>query len=302
MNRRLFILGLLMSVATIVCADVYLGVGLSGAYPWHLRKDAQDVATTLPAFNTSLGYRGEAGVSINYQHEHFLLSAGLGAAYQMASVKLAQAAQSNFTMTDGRGVSYEYQIILDPRRDQLKQLDIEIPVLLGAEISSFYFLAGVKFAFNAYAATRVDATYTTQSIFDRYYEPIIDYSEQTYSESEPVKLTLGIRGVIEAGASLTLGAQQFSTKKGKQKLRIAAYLEFAPAGQQLLTHHYTSLVQPDDNKQPQLYHLYTISNNGAPLINTTAMCAGIRLTYLIPLHTSSHKSARGGNRKCHCEK
>ena len=137
--QRYVILSLLTVFSMAASAQIKNHIGLWGEVgEWSLLPQASQ-------YPNSLGAAGGAGLMYDMQYKHLIFDIGVGANYgitrfnQSINIDTVLSGQKDL---DGDIFDYVYQV--RDRRDQYRNLMIQVPVMVGGQIGRFYGLVGVK--------------------------------------------------------------------------------------------------------------------------------------------------------------
>ena len=277
-----FVIALLISVTSNARVNNYIGA-YANLGEWSFLPSQSD-------YKASLGVAGGAGflyelqAGSKYSQTRFLLDIGVGAVGGMTSYSQtsnAEAVLKDQLDLDSELFDYVYEV--SDRKDQYKDLAVQVPVMIGVQHKKFYMLAGVKIYSHVLTKSYSTAMLTT---YGRYaaFDDFRDMPEYQFFSGLQYPLDGKAKGVktslkLDMDASLELGlrlgyvpdAVGFDVPKRKIEYRIAAFADYG-----LLDVHY---------KRDQLAvgalnadgHVVPLSNMGyntgatAPVYNTKTM-------------------------------
>lgn len=152
----LIFLGLTLSVNAQV--KNYWGLHFQGA-EWSLLTDNESTVAN------SKGIQGGIGFDYEMHHRHFLFTTGvtLSAGQTVFGIGADSARLENeWDLDPLNPMQFDYVYQISGRKDYYRNVSVQIPVMAGAQVDRFYFLAGLKFNYLAPLNTSaVSATITT---------------------------------------------------------------------------------------------------------------------------------------------
>lgn len=134
---------------------------------------------TMEASNwvLSLGYE--------YEYIHFITQTGVGIRTRFADVELDNYQTSTFTY-DTQGKLFEYAYQFTNRYDQSTGCSLDIPLLVGAKFSCFYFLVGIINNVHFYEHYTMNVSLTCKGYYDRYVGDYADMDNHAFYTNEPL--------------------------------------------------------------------------------------------------------------------
>ncbi len=288
---RQFLLAILtcLSFATL-SAQLYLGVATSAMATW--QTDNLDFTQTQPGGGATLG-----GV-IQYNIRHFYLRSGVSLEYFNAIQKISNT-DFNIPMQDAEGISFIYRGEIQNRRDNVRFLEISIPLILGAQLQHFYFGGGIRAVFPTLSRAQQKAQYMTLGDYEgRYYEDLSDmpqhgfYDYRSITTGNTLSLQPDIRICFETGAIV-------NTKIGRNKysdiLKIGLYAEYGLLNT-IKNNGNLELNQIDLSPfpMPTINNVYTTTQAGAFSVHNIML--GLHIAWLFPISNT----ARHSHNKCMC--
>lgn len=152
------------------------------------------------------------GAHIGYglQKKHFILNIGLGAEYYRFSSSIDDYTE-RIPATDSQGIDYTQQRDYTNGNQTNQQVELQLPVMAGAEFKHFYFLAGITPAIRIYEHTTTEGEITITAHYDMFYDPFEDmpnHGYTTYPYNEKHKST-DLTPLIYASAEIGVPIKQF---------------------------------------------------------------------------------------------
>ena len=226
-----------------------------------------------------LGGGGMIGAGYQWQKKLFILNTGAEISFQHRITSIANT-QISQDMLDTEKMPFTYRGYIKDRTDNMNSLDINIPVLAGIQGKVGYLLGGLKLSINGYTWCKQQAYYSTDGLYDRFYDPLVDMPNHGFHDYEPASTKSSCWIGAELMASAEMGVV-FPTKKNNTKIRLGIFGDFGIFQySNRITNQQGPLLQADWTNflQLTLNNAY-FSNEGvkAALHN---MNAGIKLTIL----------------------
>lgn len=199
--------------------------------------------TMLPSqskYGPSFGVAGGAGALYELQvgpaakTTRFLFDLGVGLQGGMTAYKqggIMEAVLPNQTDLDGDKFDYVYS--LSNRRDQYKDIALNVPLMIGVQHKKFYMLAGVKLYTHLYTKTSATTNVTTlgrsEDFDDFRNQPEYQFFENiSASGSAKTKLNLDLDVSLEIGGRIgqVIDAVGFDVPKRKIEYRLAGFVDY----------------------------------------------------------------------------
>ena len=255
---RRYITILLLALSCYVHAQHRMGVAVAPSMTWQL--------DSLPHTRSVPGVGGELGLVYQYQYQAFLLQTGI----DLSFANMRQAIDSTIIHTD---------TICRNRVDQMRMMQLSLPLMIGAQAHHFYALAGAKLVLHPHVATYQSASIAVREGGDRYYDDYNQLFMDAHSISNRGKMTLqpDIRACLEIGTRFPI-RRYYNPQQIPPIIQIGVFAEYG------LLHTtpdtYTSM---DNNGHATAK--YDIDHIYAPLTDDPAfqlhhLHAGIRVTLL----------------------
>lgn len=180
------------------------------------------------------GLNTNLGIDYRLFHNNFLLSVGAEGMYGLYSNSLDDI-EETIPMMDTEGDFFDMHAVLDHPRDYAHMVNVNLPLLVGGEWGSFYFLVGPKLSLNMYGATSSSAAVTTYGEYDRYYDDFYDMVNHQFETARPISSgVLPMKWNMNVLAHLEIGGrvddypdnQGFQARKEKVRVYLAGYVDF----------------------------------------------------------------------------
>ena len=170
---------------------------------------------------------GGGGLGYQLRYKKFLMTTGLELQTYNSLTNLAVPTQS-FGVQEYESMQYQYNF--DKMTDFWQTNYLQIPILMGMELPTWYWQAGVKVGINAFATSFVNSSFTTsikdsELIDDLVNMPthILGTSTGAMDKPAPIKLNPNVALAAEVGISL----DRWLTPQVKRGRRMTAGQKFA---------------------------------------------------------------------------
>lgn len=134
----------------------------------------------------SNGISPALGIGYRYKYRHLILDLGLNAEYRYTMNGLYDIIDVQANETDE---STRLQLVghytWRDRSTRMQNAGIGIPVMIGAEWSKFYMMAGAKFNMDVWNSVRENGLYSYRAEFDRFANILVNIPEHGVVENEP---------------------------------------------------------------------------------------------------------------------
>ena len=281
---RLLLTAALLAVGLteVVRAESYLGVTGGAFASWH--------ADNSQVTSAKLGGGGELTFSYHAQRDNLLFMVGVSAAFASNRVAVDDIDDViSIPATDSRGIDYLMVADMKDREGRNRMTDLKLPVLLGGEWASWYFLAGPVFVANLKTSTYDVASIRTKGRYDRYYEDLVNMPQHGFHDFEKtetkgsLRFRYDVRLAVETGYTFQLQRTRFATHTYTDSaLRLGLFAEIG-------------VLNINPNRHNPLVGGRVVDNNGTTHITLSpvygsdltadnwvrSMSVGVRLTYLI---------------------
>lgn len=220
------------AVAVPASAQLFhqLGFTVNGGYA-SMASSAKDIHP---------GYGFQTAVDFNYelQYGHLIFDTGLGVQWNDSRVKVDNTSFRTPLYYDSQNTPFRMGILTEQRQDVCRELELQLPMLVGGIYGHFYFLGGLKLNVPLYGRTRVKADVTTIGYYDKYVAPIVNDDRHGFRSDVPANMRGPQLKVlpVDLQASFELGynfsAREDMVKDGvksirEHRLRVAAYVDYS---------------------------------------------------------------------------
>jgi hypothetical protein len=291
-RNELLLIALIVALACpTIAAQHYVGAMIDGGAAWHLYREDNITLNHNSLAQPKIGASGSIGGVYQFQHNEFLLQTGLS----LSEVWVRQMVDTMFiknAMQDSEGYDFTYCGEVYDRVDYALLTELDVPLLLGAQVGSFHVLAGVKCAVTVYGVSVQEALLTTHGDYgDRYYGVLENMPQHGFFEArelaarDSLMFRPDVRLCLELGWTCALTKSY--TKKRSPKLQLGAYLEYGVGNPLNLSKntdaYFGASYYPDMNVNlnpigSALSREYSALNN---------LRVGIRATVLFPMKAKS---------------
>lgn len=181
-----------------------------------------------------MGLGGGGGLGIGYEWRSagaFLFQVGLGAKYAQSGLRIDDATFTLANQIDAQSVDglFDYQYIQTGRRDRYTTMAMQVPLMVGAHVGHFYFLAGAKLNLNVLNSYKAEATYSAVGIYKEFYDPFAGmpnhgfFSDYALSTNDRTSMKVNVAGSVELGAEFPLNGE--SRGATDNFFRVAAFAD-----------------------------------------------------------------------------
>ena len=164
----------------------------------------------------------------------FLLNVGLqfAVAHTAFSLPDMQKAISNVRDDEGDQLNYIYHQF--NRRDSYTNLALQLPVLIGAQVRNFYFLAGAKIGVSIYGANHIRTNISSSGDYEKFIDEFVDmpehlfYDGMSFTKSARTTFQPAVKPHFEIGYVFGSFYSQkgFDVPKQKNLYRIAVFFDY----------------------------------------------------------------------------
>lgn len=172
-----------------------------------------------------IGEGGMIGAGYQWSKNYFAINTGLEFSFQHRILGVSNAELSQ-AMLDTEGMPFIYNGHIKDRTDVMNVLDLNIPILVGAKGNVGYILAGLKLGINSYTWTKQTGYYSTEGLYDRFYDPLVNMPNHGFHDYEAATthnkgwLGLNLKASLEFGAIIP-------TKNEHLKVRLGLFADYA---------------------------------------------------------------------------
>ncbi len=209
MKNKHLIVALFALLPLTVAADNNLGA--HGFVVWANGGISNYIGST-PGAKMGIGGGGALGLGYEWRGTAFLLQTGLAGKYAQSGLRINDATyllpdQIDPQAVDGR---FDYQYIQKNRQDQYTTITAQIPLMVGAHINRFYFLAGAKINLNVINSYKANATYSAVGIYKEFIDPLANmpnhgfFTDYALSTSDKTAMKVNVAGSFELGGEIPL--------------------------------------------------------------------------------------------------
>ena len=135
--------------------------------------DIKDVSS-----NVSFGIGNGVGVGYEMRASAFLLNVGVGINFTHSIVNVGELTQTLKDQKDDDWISggelFDYTYTQTHRHDSYSNLSVQVPLMIGAAVKRFYFLAGAKLDLSVLARSEAKATISSTMKYHDYPSPVPD--------------------------------------------------------------------------------------------------------------------------------
>lgn len=252
-------------------------------------------ANNCEAFSVGRGFHTTLGFNYELQYGHLLFDTGAGVQWRSAGVSAQDDAfVYEDELQDTQNEPFHLKVITEQRTDYTRNVELQIPALVGGIYGHFYFLGGLKLNVPLYGVSRTHAHLTTQGLYDRYLLPLtsMDYhgfrtDVHTSTRGPKVAmLPVDLKASFELGYNFASSDVVMNTGERivrEYRMRIAAYCDYSLIPQ----HKNTVPAAPVSVNAAMPYDLgqYHFTNilNSAPALNSylAGVNLGVKFTFMV---------------------
>ena len=266
--QRYVILSLLTVFSVTASAQIKNHIGLWGEVgEWSLLPQASQ-------YPNSLGVAGGAGLLYDLQYKHLIFDIGVGLNYGMTSFnQTSNAADTLFNQTDIQGETFNYIYQVRDRRDQYKNMMLQVPIMVGGQWGRFYGLVGVKAGLSLMTKSFSRANITTYGDYP-FYDDFRNMPEYQFFDNVPFEKNYNAKFNFNLDLSAEIGLRLgfltdlrgFDVPKSKVQYRLGLFANYG-----LLDIH-----TADTKTALTLPSGYNVAET-APVYNTQSMLENITM-------------------------
>lgn len=177
-------------------------------------------------------------VCYELSYDKLLMQVGAGGEFSRANIQAADYLTS-VRAFDTQGTEFTYSLQFTGRADRASAVSVSVPLLLGCQVSYFYFLAGAIGSVTLYQHTRSSVNLTSWGTYDRYVSDLGDMVNHAFYTNEPISRSSGaaciwpriqVRPHLEVGGRFSAADLSNSGYRSKSRqditFRLAAYAEY----------------------------------------------------------------------------
>lgn len=201
--------------------SVWGGLGYAGLVP-----DKKDVGKMN-------GGGLEVGVGYKLLYNKFLFSVGVDADFAVLKADWEDATFKR-NMMDTEGDQFVLNATLSDRMDVAKRMNVNVPILFGAEFNRIYFLAGAKVGLDMYGRDKTTSVLNTSATYERFPKEFEDMENHGLYKNKAVKgedmklsLSPKVSGYAELGWRLDNRERHYTYhQRVKMRYYLAVYAEY----------------------------------------------------------------------------
>jgi hypothetical protein len=219
---------LLFTLCLIVCSqfsnlfaqtthNIY--VDAAGGYSSFLLKNAPD-------FTVSGSWGGGFGAGYELNVNEFILKFGAEATYLNADLGFKNFTQQiELIDADNPNEFYTGNYAFSGNTDRYCFANVNIPLMLGFRVQSFYVLAGGKFGFNLFSSNKTTATVVSTGTYFDFIDDFEDMPNHSFFKTEEKSEFKG-KFPVNAYLSGEVGFYLNANSEKKTKYRLAAFADY----------------------------------------------------------------------------
>ena len=185
------------------------------------------------ASSTSFGVGGGVGAGYEMHVSKFMWTAGLHFNTLHNSFRLGNI-ENSFDAVDDEGDAFLFTYRQNNRRDSYTEMSLQIPVMLGADLGRFYFLAGVKMDFSLFGRSRVKTVLTSSGEYVDLIDPLSGmpehgfFNDMAFNQKAKFSFRTDVMLSAELGFNLGMVTKEtgYDVPKSKRKYRIALFADY----------------------------------------------------------------------------
>ena len=184
--------------------------------------------------NLSVGGAGAVGFGYELHANNFLFNLGLSAQISHTILNGKNALYRLDNVVDDEGDKLSYIFDQQKRTDGYTSVNLQVPLMVGAQAKKFYFLIGAKFDMSMVAFAKSTAWISSKGVYDKLVDPIDDmpehafFNQQAFTTRNRVQLNPNVLLSLEMGGRLHAVEKGtgFDVPKDKDYGRLAFYVDF----------------------------------------------------------------------------
>lgn len=231
MKRIVGIILMLMIMSPLIAKELpkhYVTMDLFGGLASEMPESSL-IAETNPQY--ILGAQGGLSIGYAFKQKHFLLQTGCRAAFQYMNGELADFVDS-VPSIDSQGDEYMLKMSYANINLNARALQINIPLLAGAQWGKFYFLMGPAFSLKCARAYQMNADLTTTAEYPFFWDPFENMpnhgltTQHLQGEWETKTITWGVDAQVEIGWLMSAASPGYHTTRAViPEWRMALYAD-----------------------------------------------------------------------------
>ncbi len=183
---------------------------------------------------SGLGIGGAAGGVYEMHAGKFVLQTGIQANIAWTSFSVPDNTKTITGVVDDEGDKLDYIFNQKNRHDSYTDLSFQIPVMIGAQVRNFYFLAGVKVDLSVFGSSKVKAEFSTAGDYEKFIDPFEEmpehlyYSNLQYNKKQSISFKPDIRPSFEIGYVFGSFNKEtgFDVPKQKDLYKLALFVDY----------------------------------------------------------------------------
>lgn len=263
----------------------YFGVNFSGNY--------STIISYTKGLKSVHGGGANFGCVYEFQLNKILLSTGVSIAY-MEGLNRLDDATAERRVLDTQENDYNIFYSFTDRKDVMSQTYLQLPLLVGMNIKSFYFLSGVKLALKVASSSTARADVLTVATYDNYYDPFEDMPNHGFvkkaavdDRQEGIGTLFDMALSFEAGYNLKhhrpVKHPSGEIKKFANIFRVAMFFDYGFMNNYNKNKASSSLYQISESNPQSLSairmpHMYATQQKD--MVYLTNLSVGVKLSFL----------------------
>ena len=167
---------------------------------------------STPGAKMGIGGGGAVGLGYEWRGSAFLLQTGLAGKYAQSGLRINDATYLLENQIDPQAVNqrFTYAYVQKGRKDNYTTVTMQIPLLVGAHINHFYFLAGAKVNLNVINSFKAQASFSAIGIYEEFFDPFENmpnhgfFSDYALSTNDRTLMKVNVASSVELGAEIPL--------------------------------------------------------------------------------------------------
>lgn len=287
MKHQHLIIALLALLPLTVTANDNLGA--HGFVIWANGGISNYIGST-PGAKMGIGGGGALGLGYEWRGSAFLLQTGLAGKYAYSGLRIDDATYLLPNQLDPQAVDglFDYQYIQKNRKDSYTTITAQIPLLVGAHINHFYFLAGAKVNLNVINNFKAEATYSAVGIYKEFIDPLANmpnhgfFTDYALKTEDKTTMKVNVAGSVEIGGEMTLSGSGRSDAENYFRIALFADMNILDdrikSSQPMLSYPQQYAANADMTAGLKMVDYLSSSAATSPVRN---LFAGIKLTFVL---------------------
>ena len=186
---------------------------------------------STPGAKMDIGGGGALGLGYEWRGSAFLLQTGLAGKYAQSGLRINDATYLLPNQIDPQAVggTFDYAYLQKNRKDSYTTITAQLPLMVGAHINRFYFLAGAKVNMNVINNFKAEAKFSAVGYYKEFFDPFENmpnhgfFSDYALSTSDKTTMKVNVAGSFEIGGEIPLGSA--SRSDSENFFRIAVFAD-----------------------------------------------------------------------------